>query len=68
MPHHLDRQARLTRNQWRIIATANLGDMLVDHPCPGVLPDDLGVETRGRSIEEIDGALALPAPATARSF
>jgi putative MFS transporter len=28
----------------------------------------LGVETRGRSIEEIDGALALPSPVSARSF
>ena len=28
MLHHLDGQARLTRNQWKIIATANLGDML----------------------------------------
>ena len=25
---HLERQKRLTRRQWRIIATANLGDML----------------------------------------
>src|SRR5882757_1737542 len=28
MLEHLERQQRLTRNQWRIIATANLGDML----------------------------------------
>jgi hypothetical protein len=26
---HLEQQKRLTGNQWRIIATANLGDMLV---------------------------------------
>src|SRR5271165_6190440 len=28
MLEHLEQQQRLTRNQWRIIATANLGDML----------------------------------------
>ena len=28
MLEHLERQDRLTGNQWRIIATANLGDML----------------------------------------
>ena len=28
MLEHLERQKRLTGNQWRIIATANLGDML----------------------------------------
>src|SRR5262249_1801411 len=28
MLEHLERQERLTGNQWRIVATANLGDML----------------------------------------
>ena len=28
MLEHLEQQKRLTGNQWRIIATANLGDML----------------------------------------
>ena len=43
MLEHLEQQQRLTRNQWRIIATANLGDMLVD--------DGQGRREDGRPVE-----------------
>jgi hypothetical protein len=47
-----ERQKRLTANQWKIIATAGAFAVWF-----------IGFETKGRSIEEIDDALAKPAPA-----
>jgi hypothetical protein len=51
----LERQKRLTANQWKIIATAGAFAFWF-----------IGFETKGRSSEEIDDALAKPAPAKAR--
>jgi hypothetical protein len=50
MLEYLERPKKLTANQWKIIATANVGDMLdffdffFDRPCTGVYTQGMAVD------------------------
>ena len=65
MIERLEQQKRLTSNQWKLICTANVADLLdfFDFFLIGFWV--FGYEPKGRTFEEIDATLDAPATAAA---